>query len=226
MVNLNFIKMVLFILTCFLFGALNVVPCTAQNFSNGVVTIKAVDAPALHLQNYQLGIGSEIRYGQGMIIDSAGIIATNKHIIGNAQHIYVALASGKTFEAALLHNSQADLCLIKINAPYSLNAVSLANSSTIQIGSNIIAVVKNGLNAQRIKEGQILMVFKKISCNIVELLELNITTTPGDSGSPILNAQGALLGLVLGKQISDPTKSYAIASSRIQQEYSLYRNSS
>lgn len=198
---------------------------SGQNLESTLVDIKAVDAPALGINNGKIQAASVERYGQGIIIDSAGIIATNRHIIGNAQHIYVALSGNKIFEATVLLNSQADLCLIKINAPFPLRAISLADSSDIQIGRNVIAVGNAGFNPQRIQGGQVINVFKGVSSNNVELLEMNIPLKPGDSGGPILNEQGSLLGLIMGKQVSDPTKSYAIASNRIQQEYYKYRNS-
>lgn len=196
-----------------------------QNLETTLVEIKAVDAPALHTQNSKTAVGSEIRYGQGIVIDSTGIIATNRHIIGNALHIYVKLAGGKTFEANVLSNSQADLCLIKIEAPLPLRAISLADPSGLQIGSNVIAFANAGFNPQRKRGGQVINIYKEISSNNVELLEMNIPLKPGDSGGPILNEEGSLIGLILGKRISDPSKSYAIASSRIQQEYFRYRNS-
>jgi len=232
------------------FLGINLIPCQAQTFSTGVspdpevlvsqtlvsnqnsrlnleptlVDIKAVDAPALLSDNGRTGIGSEERYGQGIIIDSAGIIATNRHVIGNAQHIYVVLSGGKIFEADILLNSTADLCLIKINAPFPLRAVSLADPSEIQIGSKVIAIANAGFNPQRIRGGQVIKIFKEITTNNVELLETNIPLKPGDSGGPILNREGSLIGLIMGKQISDPSKSYAIAANRIQLEYDRYRN--
>ena len=82
-----------------------------------------------------------------------------------------------------------------------------------------------GFNPQRILGGQVIKVFKETSSNNVEVLETNIPLKPGDSGGPILNEEGSLIGLIMGKRISDPSKSYAIASNRIQQEYYKYRNS-
>jgi len=196
-----------------------------QNLETTLVDIKAVDTPVLHTVNGKTAVGSEERYGQGIIIDSDGIIATNRHIIGDAQHIYVVLSGGEIFEANLLRKSQADLCLIKINTPFPLRAASLADPSEIQIGSNIIAIANAGFNPQRKLSGQIINIFRETSTNTVELLEMNIPLKPGDSGGPVLNEEGSLLGLIMGKQISDPSKSYAIASTRIQQEYFQYKNS-
>jgi S1-C subfamily serine protease len=195
------------------------------NLDSAIVDIKAVDAPALHSENGKFGVGSEQRFGQGIIIDSAGIIVTNRHIIGNALHILVRLSGGKIYEARILRNSQADLCLIKINSPLPLRAISLADPSEIQIGINVIAIANAGLNFQRKLGGQVIRIFKETPSNNVELLEMNIPLKPGDSGGPVLNVEGSLLGLIMGKKISDPGKSYAIASSKIRQEYYKYRNS-
>jgi serine protease Do len=228
MANLD-LKKPLFYITLGAFWALGILSSAAQSLAttewSALVDIKAVDAPTLHTENGKTGIGAEQRYGQGIIIDAAGIIATNRHIIGNARHIYVRLSGGKVFEAFVLRNSQADLCLIKINDPLPLRAISLADPSEIQTGINVIAIANAGYNIQRKLGGQVIKIFKGTSSNNAELLEMNIPLKPGDSGGPILNEEGSLLGLIMGKKISDPGKSYAIASSRIQQEYFKYRNS-
>jgi S1-C subfamily serine protease len=125
----------------------------------------------------------------------------------------------------VLRKAQADLCLIKINAPFPLRAIAMADSSEIYVGNNVIAITNASLNPRRELDGQVIKIFKEVSSNNVELMEMNIPLKPGDSGGPILNEQGSLLGLIMGKRISDPSKSYAIASSRIQQEYFKYRSS-
>ena len=244
------LKKVAVYLTLGMFWGLGILSCAAQTFSTGLaptpgvlvsqglnsnnngqnlektlVDIKAVDPPALRTKEGRLGMASEERYGQGIIIDADGIIATNRHIIGNAQHIYVVLSGGKILEAKLIRNSKADLCLIKINDPTPLKAVSLADASDVRVGSNVIAIANAGFNPQRVLGGQIVQIFKEVSSDNIEMLETNISLKPGDSGGPILNENGSLLGLIMGKQISDPSKSYAIASNRIQLEYFKYRNS-
>ena len=198
---------------------------SGKNLETTLVDIKAVDAPVLLKENGKTGIARQERNGQGIIIDPQGIIATNKHIIKNAQHIYVLLSDGRTFEGTVLRNSQADLCFLKINTPLPLKAISMANSSEIRIGNKITAFANAELNPQSIVNGQVVKIFKGQSSNNVELLEMNLRLQPGDSGGPILNEEGYLLGLIMGKQISDPSKSFAIASNVIKQEYFKYRNS-
>lgn len=200
-------------------------PRAPKNQDPALVDIKAVDAPVFMTKDDKSGLASVQRYGQGIIIDPQGVIVTSKHIIRDARHVYVMLSSGRKFEATVLRKSESDLCLIRINAPFPLNAVPLADPSKLQVGSNITAMTNAGFNPQRQRSGQIINVFKGTSSDMVELLEMNISLNPGDSGGPILDNQGSLLGLIMGKKISDPTKSFAVSSSRIEQEYSAYRAS-
>ena len=197
-----------------------------QNLETSLVDITAVDAPVMGTHNGKAAMGAEQRCGQGVIIDPSGIIATNKHIVGEApQHIYVMLAGGRKFEAKVVQNSQTDLALIKIDAPSPLRAVALGDSSRIQVGNRVHAFANAGSNPQREKSGEVIQVYAEKSSNTAAILEVNIRLKPGDSGGPILNEQGLLLGLIMANQISDTTKSYAIASNKIQQEYLRYKGS-
>ena len=207
-------------------GARSSIKASGQNLETSLVDITAVDAEALHDRNGRASLGAEQRCGQGVIIDPAGIIATNKHIVGDApRHIYVMLAGGKTFEAKVIENSNTDLTLIKIDAPFPLRAMVLGDSSQVQIGNRVLAFANAGLNPERKKSGEVIQVYTERSSNVPAILEVNIPLKHGDSGGPILNEQGLLLGLIMANQISDASKSYAVASAKIQQEYLRYKGS-
>ncbi len=216
------LKKLFFFMAMSAFSGLFALPAHAQ-----LVYIKAVDGLAYHQRDGRSGLGNEIRYGQGIIIDPAGIIATNKHIIGNAQHIYVALSDTQIYEAKLLRHSASDLSLIKINAPHPLKAMAMADPTSVQIGNYVVAIANADKTplVHRLKSGQIINVFEENSTHNAEFLELNIPLKPGDSGGPVLSDTGSLVGLIMGKQKSDPSKSYAVASNRIQKEYYIYKNS-
>ncbi len=197
------------------FCALNAAPAMAET-EVSLVDIKVTDALD----------PSQERCGQGVIIDSSGIIATSKHIIGDTpEHIYVVLAGGKTFEASIVRNSDVDLTLVKINAPFLLRPVSLGDSSNVHIGNHVFAVANAASSLERKHSGEVIKVYDEESVDAGKILEMNIHLKPGDSGGPILNEDGLLLGLIMASQKSDPGKSYAIASGKIQQEYYASRNS-
>lgn len=213
-----------------LFIALGAAPCAAQMFSAGetsFVKIKAVDAEVLRNRNGKVSMGAEQRCGQGVIIDPSGIIVTNKHVVGDLpQYVYVTLADGKTLEAEVVRNSlKDDLAFLKIDAPFPLRAMALGDSSQVQIGNRVFAFANAALDSQRERSGEVVQVYREASSDAVAILQVNIPLKPGDSGGAIVNEQGLLMGLIMANQISDRSKSYAIAANRIQQEYFQYRNS-
>ncbi len=194
-----------------------------QSIEPSLVEIKTVYARTLQTKNGHAAIASYERYGAGIIIDPSGIIVTNTHIIRNAPHIYVGLSNGKSFEAKLLYASEADFSFLKIDSPYPLKAVPWANSSQSQLGESIIALGSSEYNHQSILGGEITSLIKSMSSGDTELIEVNLNLYQGDSGGPILDKQGHLLGLIMAKRKTEDRKSYAIASNKIRQEYLKYK---
>ncbi len=194
-----------------------------QNLQASLVEVKTVYSRALSTRNGRMGVASYERHGAGVIIDPSGIIVTNTHIILNAPHIFVGLANGKVLKATVLYASPADFSFLKVNAPSPLAAISWADSSQAQLGEVIVALGSSELNHQSILGGQITSLIENKSTGKIELLELNLDLHQGDSGGPILDQQGRLLGLIMGKQKSEDRKSYAIASNKIRREYLKYK---
>ena len=162
--------------------------------------------------------------GSGIIIDSHGIIVTNTHIVTNAPHIYFGLSDGKILEAKLVYSSNADFSFIQVDPPYPLPTISWADSSQAPIGTPIIALSNGDDDQEHILSGEITNLLDGISSNEVELFELNLDLVHGDSGGPLLDNQGHLLGMIMAKKIKEDNKTYAIASNKIQQEFLHYRD--
>lgn len=200
-------------------------PCWGQSLSSvnrdSIVGIIAIDPGKLENRNGRKSIRTDERQGQGIIIDATGIIATNRHIIGPApQSIQVRLSDGRKYEATLVQNSPTeDLSLIKINADSTLRAMALADSSLAQIGNRVRALANAGAGLEAPKDGEIIQIYREAASDKIAILEVNIRLKSGDSGGPIFNEEGLLVGLIMANQISDNSKSFAIASNKIRQEY-------
>ena len=190
-----------------------------QKVETSLVEIKTIYARNLRTQSGRAGIASYERHGTGIIIDSTGIIVTNTHLIINAPRILVGLSNGKIFEAKVLYASDADFSFIKIDVPSPLQAVSWADSSQAQLGQPIIALGNSDYNNQTILGGKITSLIESMSNGTIEFIELDINLYQGDSGGPILNNNGQLLGLIMAKRKNQDRQSYAIASDKIRQEY-------
>ena len=194
-----------------------------QTIGSSLVEVHTVFEKTLRTPNNHLAHASYERTGAGIIIDSSGIIVTNTHIIANAPHIYVGLSNGKVYEARVLYSSEADFSFIRINSPSPLQPIQWADSSQAQLGQEIIALGSSDYNQQSILGGEITSLLQSLSTGAVEMIEINLNLYQGDSGGPILDDEGRLLGLVMAKRKSQERKSYAIASNKIRQEYLNYK---
>jgi len=164
------------------------------------------------------------RTAAGIVIDSSGIIVTNTHTIVNAPYIFVILRDGTKLPAKLLFASgEYDFSFLKIDPPHPLKAVQWADSSLINIGDEIIAVGNSDYDNQSIMSGQIKSILKSLSSQTNDFLELDLDLYHGDSGGPILDDQGRLLGMVMAKRESQTNSSIAIASNKIHFQYLQYK---
>ena len=194
-----------------------------QRIKASLVEIRTENSKTFDDGNGHLKVGTYHTQGSGVIIDSHGIIVTNTHIVANAPQILVGLSDGTVLEAKVVYSSDADFSFIKVDPPYPLTVITWADSSLAPIGTSIIALTNSEDGQQHILGGAITDLNKGISSDKIELLELNLNLIPGDSGGPLLDSEGHLLGLVMAKRKDVENKSYAIASNKIQQEYGQYQ---
>ncbi len=191
-----------------------------QNLKLSLVTIKAFNMNFSGVDSNILRAFGQEHRGNGIIVDSSGIIVTNNHVIAGARHILVTMSDGKTVEARVLYNGTLDFCFLKIPQPLPLRAIARANFSETKPGDRVIALPYD----QGVIEGSIVRLINGAASE-TEFLELDLNLHPGDSGGPVLSAQGSLLGLIMGQKKSDTHKSYAISSQRIWKEYRQFNGS-
>lgn len=194
-----------------------------QTIAPSLVEVRTVDKKTFNESNGHTVVGTYHSQGSGVIIDSYGTIVTNTHIIANAPHIFVGLSDGTVLEAKLVYSSDADFSFIKIDPPNPLDPISWADSSLAGAGTAIITLSYGDDHQQHILGGEITHVITGASSDEVEVFELNLDLYHGDSGGPLLDDQGHLLGLIMGKRLSEDKKSYAIAANKIQREYAQYQ---
>ena len=217
---------------CFLFVSLFCLKAKAQDetpaqllqtISPSLVEVRTVDTKTINDSNGHTLVGTYHSQGSGVIIDSYGTIVTNTHIIANAPHIYVGLSDGTVLEARRVYSSDADFSFIKIDPPYPLTPITWADSSQAKVGTGILSLSSGDGSDQHILGGTITNLINGASSNDVEVFELDLTLYHGDSGGPLLDNEGHLLGVIMGKVMSQDNKSYAIASNKIQKEYAQYQ---
>ena len=194
-----------------------------QTVKSSLVEVRTLDTKTFNESDGHTKVAAYHTEGSGVIIGSDGIIVTNTHIVNSAPHIFVGLSDGTILEAKIVYSSDADFSFLKVDPPYPLASISWADSSQAAIGTSVIALSNADGDGQHILGGVITNTINGITSNKVELFELNFNLYNGDSGGPLLDNQGELLGLIMAKRIDKDDKSYAIASNKIQQEYLQYK---
>ncbi len=160
----------------------------------------------------------------GVIIDPSGIIVTNTHTIINAPVVYVILPTGEKIQAEVMFASLGyDFSLLKINTKTPLTALSLADSNAAQVNEPIIAVGSTEFNKSTLLSGTIVNLVTSQSTGNVEFIDINVNLYHGDSGGPVFDRNGRLLGIVMAKHKSLQNIAVIIASNKIRDEYWHYK---
>ncbi len=135
--------------------------------------------------------------GSGFIIDPAGYVVTNHHVIDGADQVTVMLEDGERYDATLVGaDAETDLALLKIDAGRSLPYVSLGDSDAARVGDWVIAVgdpfglggtVTAGIISARGRDLQ--------SGPYDDFLQIDAPINRGNSGGPLFNDKGEVIGI-------------------------------
>ncbi len=171
-------------------------------------------------RDYFDGSGPESRKsagsGSGVIISEDGYIITNNHVIDNADEIEVLLNNNQTYTGKVIGtDSQTDIALVKIEAN-NLPTVKMGDSDKIQIGEWVLAVgspfgdnfrstVTAGIVSA--KGRNINIIRDRNNLQIESFIQTDAVVNPGNSGGPLVNIKGELVGI--NTAIATPTGTYA-----------------
>ena len=154
--------------------------------------------------------------GSGFIISTDGFVVTNNHVIEMAQDIKVALADGRTVNAELKGaDPSTDIAVLKIDVT-GLKALSFANSESLQPGQIAIAI-GNPLGLQHtVTAGVVSALGRTLRANngrlIDDIIQTDASLNPGNSGGPLVNSLGQVIGVNTATITSAQGLCFAVSS--------------
>jgi S1-C subfamily serine protease len=152
--------------------------------------------------------GSGQAAGTGMTLTSSGEVLTNNHVVEGATSIQVTIAgrSGSYTADVVGVDPTADVALMKIEGVSGLPTITLADSSTVQVGDSVVALGnalgKGGTPSET--AGSVTALNQSITAQadagsaeqLSGMIQMNAEISPGDSGGALVNSSGQVVGMV------------------------------
>jgi Do/DeqQ family serine protease len=137
--------------------------------------------------------------GSGVIVDPAGFIVTNNHVIANGTDIKVVLADRREFEArVLLADERTDLAVLKIDVPdEELPALMLGDSDGLEVGDLVLAIGNPFGVGQTVTSGIVSALARtKVGVSDYQFfIQTDAAINPGNSGGALVSMKGELIGI-------------------------------
>jgi len=147
--------------------------------------------------------------GSGFIVDKAGYILTNGHVVENATRIIVKLNSGEEFNAELLGvDEETDMAVLKIDAGRDLPFVTLGDSDRARVGDWVLAIGSPFGLSRTVTAGIISHVQRDTPTGspFQRFIQTDAAINRGNSGGPLVNLAGEVIGV--NSQIATSTGDY------------------
>jgi regulator of sirC expression with transglutaminase-like and TPR domain len=146
--------------------------------------------------------------GTGFVISEDGLIATNLHVIGEARRLLIETADGDVEEVTEVHatDSDLDLAILRVKRT-DLPVLELGDSDAIRQGDPIIAMGNPEGLAFSVVEG-VISAMREIDS--IPMIQVAIPIEQGNSGGPILDPTGNVLGLVTLKSLKTDNLGFAM----------------
>lgn len=134
--------------------------------------------------------------GSGFIISSDGYIVTNRHVVKGASKITVTLSGQQSYPAKVIgEDKRTDIALLKINAK-NLPVAPIGNSDKIQVGEWVLAIGEPFGLSYSATHGIVSALGRDLpDSNYVPFIQTDAPVNPGNSGGPLINANGKVIGI-------------------------------
>ena len=166
--------------------------------------------------------------GTGIIVTTDGYILTNKHVVDGATKISVVLDDGTTFDDVKVaaFDPLNDVAFLKVDNQDNLKAVTLGDSKTVSVGQDVIAIgnalgqYQNSVTAGIVSgTGRSLTATDStgsMSEKLSDMIQTDAAINSGNSGGPLVNAAGEVIGINTATSSSAENMGFAIPISSVK----------
>lgn len=197
------------------------IPAPAPAGTRLTVTEPAVERPAGSVADIaarvlpsvvslEVAVGRTGESGSGIVIDPAGYILTNDHVVkmagDSAAHLTVIFnddVSTRAPATVVATDPATDLAVVKVDGVADLNVAALGDSDTVQVGDTVIAIGSPlGLDGT-VTTGIISAVHRPVRLGpvgdsadaVIDAIQTDAAVNPGNSGGPLVDASGTIIGI-------------------------------
>ena len=181
---------------------------TSMPLSKSVEKLIEKVKPSIVVVSFSGREGKTTGLGTGFVISQNGLIATNRHVIGEARPITVRFANGNSYPVESIHanDRHLDLAILKISAK-NIPALTLGDSDTLKQGQPVIAMGNPEGLEHSVVSG---IVSGRRKVNEQQYIQLAIPIERGNSGGPLLDEEGKVHGILTMKSLVTQNLGFAV----------------
>ena len=135
--------------------------------------------------------------GSGFVIDPAGLVVTNNHVVADADYVTVKLSNGRKFKGRVLGSDpKTDLAVVKIEGGGRFKAIPWGDSDAVRVGDDVFAVGSPFGLGNSVTSGILSARGREIGAGPYDdFLQVDAPINSGNSGGPLFNAAGQVIGV-------------------------------
>jgi S1-C subfamily serine protease len=152
--------------------------------------------------------------GSGAIISSDGLVVTNYHVIQGARRASVMTYDGDTYGVSLVgYDVKNDIAILRMNSNQTFSFFDFGDSDGLKAGQKVVALGNPAGLSFTATEG-IVSSPSRLADDGLYYIQTDVTLNPGNSGGPLINSRGELIGIVDFKVSGYEELGFAIPSNR------------
>jgi len=166
-----------------------------------------------HSLDYVVRIKAGDSLGAGVIVDSKGTLVTNAHVVGTSTVVSVQLYDDSTYVASVLRSDPVqDLAVLQIEHANRLwLPVDLSPTAPPRVGSEVFVVGHPFGLSWTVSRGIVSAYRRPGEISLVDYVQTDASISPGNSGGPMLDESGHLIGIVTSKLVDKEVDNVAFA---------------